>query len=307
MAPVSSKRGRTSSQGRRGGQKSTPPSHTSRRPQRRQRRHRESGRGRGQSMAKTHLVWGFPPPPKAQQRGRQRKEVAGVHPPSGSQGKARLLCRRGQGEREIGFEMGVSDSTRLAFLLPERTREMRESAQALAEGQEAKTGKTEAGGGESAVGKPEPLPVPSQGGQRLVNSQARLPRAQSRPGPSPARRCPSPFHPWGVSAPATRPVGGLAPAPGPTLSADAGLSLVACSALPSELLTTFATRDVHFHSALGPAEPSWVAPCFPASRTANGTHASGSGFLSKRSLVVSAPGQHPHPPSPGGRLWAATR
>lgn len=29
-------------------------------------------------MAKTHLVWGFPPPPKAQQRGRQRKEAAGV-------------------------------------------------------------------------------------------------------------------------------------------------------------------------------------------------------------------------------------
>lgn len=127
-------------------------------------------------------------------------------------GQGRLLCRRGQDEREIGFETGVLDSTRLAFLLPERTREMTESAQALAEGQEARTGKTKAGGGESAVGKPEPLPVPSQGGQRLINSQARLPRA---------RRGPEPGWLGGALLPSTRgspcpshtPRGGLRPSP----------------------------------------------------------------------------------------------
>lgn len=163
---------------------------------------------------------------------------------------------------------GVLDSTRLAFLLPERTREMTESAQALAEGQEARTGKTKAGGGESAVGKPEPLPVPSQGGQRLINSQARLPRARSGPEPGwlggallPSTR--------GSPCPSHTPRGGLRPSPRAHALSRlwAELGCVLCAA--SELLTAFATRDVHFHSALGPAEPSWVAPCFPASRPAN--------------------------------------
>lgn len=43
--------------------------------------------------------------------------------PPGAQGWG-LLCRRGQDEREIGFEMEVLDSTKPAFLLPRRAQEM---------------------------------------------------------------------------------------------------------------------------------------------------------------------------------------
>lgn len=108
-------------------------------------------------LRKRHWIFSFLFPPLtsrlrlSREGGRERKEGEAAGSPSlppswGSQAKARLLPRRGQDEREIGFEMEVLDSTKPAFLLPQSAREMTESVQALATGQEAENGKSEAEG-----------------------------------------------------------------------------------------------------------------------------------------------------------------